>query len=221
MRSIEQKNLLVSKPSQADNTRSCAIIDLLARAGLLARLTAATRRPEACRTSVETGIPSAVLVPLVNRTDGLTILLTQRTEYLASHRGQVCFPGGRIEYDDLGPLATALRETFEEVGLRPDTVSPIGCLDDYETLTGFVVTPVVGLIQPPLALQIAPEEVAVAFEMPLAFLLDSTHHRRLTPAHSRIARTAYAIHYQGHYIWGATAAILMNLYRIIVARSSP
>ncbi|KAF0137293.1 MAG: NUDIX hydrolase [Rhodospirillaceae bacterium] len=174
-------------------------------ASLLARLAAAARRPGIRRTSGQTGIPSAVLVPLVNHADGLTILLTQRTIHLASHRGQVCFPGGQVEAGDPGPVATALRETAEEIGLPSHAVTVIGCLDDYETLSGFVVTPVVGLIQPPLVLHTAPEEVAAVFEMPLPFLLNPAHHQRLTPAHSQI------------YIWGATAAILMNLYRIVVA----
>ncbi|KAF0113456.1 MAG: NUDIX hydrolase [Rhodospirillaceae bacterium] len=201
---MEQRNLF-----------SPGTTDIAPRADLLACLAAATRRPEACVMGRGGGIPSAVLVPLVDHVPGFTILLTRRAGHLASHRGQVCFPGGRVEAHDDGPVATALRETFEEVGLPSAAVTVIGCLDDYATLTGFMITPVVGVIAPPLLLRIAPEEVETAFEMPLSFLLDPAHHHRLTPVHSRIVRTTYAIPWQGHYVWGATAAMLMNLYRII------
>ncbi len=185
---------------------------------LLSRLVVATRRPPMYHQS-GTGILSAVLVPLVAHAEHLSILLTRRTEHLASHRGQVCFPGGRAENADHGPVDTALREAWEEVGIVAESVTVIGCLEDYETLTGFVVTPVVGLIRPPLILRKALEEVADVFEMPLAFLLNPSHHRRLTPAHSQYVRTTYALPYKGHYIWGATAAILMNLYQIVAAES--
>ena len=184
-------------------------------ADMLSRLLGATRQVPLYPQSVSgTGMLSAVLVPLVSHADHLSILLTRRTNHLASHGGQVCFPGGRAEEADHGPVDTALREAWEEVGIVADSVTVLGCLDEYETLTGFVITPVVGLIRPPLLLRTAFEEVAEAFEMPLAFLLNPTHHQRLTPAHSRLVRTIYAIPYQGHYIWGATAAILMTLYQI-------
>ena len=188
---------------------------------MLSRLVVASRQPPIYPQTVvsRAGIVSAVLVPLVAHADQLSILLTRRTDHLASHRGQVCFPGGRAEDADCGPVDTALREAWEEVGIVAKAVTVIGCLDDYETLTGFVVTPVVGLIRQPLILRKASEEVADTFEMPLAFLLDTTHHRRLTPAHSQFRRTIYAIPYEGHYIWGATAAILMTLYHILTAES--
>ncbi|VBB68795.1 Hypothetical nudix hydrolase YeaB [invertebrate metagenome] len=187
----------------------------MTRADLFARLIVTTRRPKRYRTL--SGVLSAVLVPLIEHADDITVLLTKRTEHLAHHRGQVCFPGGRAEDADHGPVDTALREAFEEVGVSPDSVTLIGCLEDYKTLTGFVVTPVVGLIRPPLILRTALEEVAVAFEMPLTFLLNPTNHRCLTPVHSQFVRTTYAIPYQSYYIWGATAAILMALYQIVAA----
>ena len=123
-------------------------------------------------------IPAAVLVPIVDRLEGLTVLLTRRTAHLASHAGQISFPGGRIEPDDLDPESAALRETEEEVGLGRDFVELAGRLDTYQTRTGYEITPVVGLVSPAFRLRLDPHEVAAAFEVPLDFLLDPTNHQR-------------------------------------------
>ena len=161
--------------------------------------------------------PAAVLVPLIAHDAGLTILLTQRTQHLTHHAGQVSFPGGRAEAQDNGPVATALRETREEVGLAPEQVEILGFLDRYQTVTGFMVTPVVGLIRPPLALQPDPQEVDEIFEVPLEFFLDRANHQR----HSRVfkgqRRYYYAIPYGNHYIWGATAAMLVSFVQTLIS----
>ncbi len=162
--------------------------------------------------------PAAVLVPLVDRPDGMTVLLTQRTDHLADHAGQISFPGGRIEPSDPDPVAAALRETEEEIGLTPDRVTPIGRLDDYETRTGFLVVPVVALVTPPFTVSPDPFEVADVFEVPLDFILDPANHKR----HSRVFRGAerqfYVLPYEDRFIWGATAGMLVNLYDVLAAR---
>lgn len=159
--------------------------------------------------------PAAVLVPVVDRPDQPTVLLTQRTAHLAHHAGQVSFPGGHIEPDDSGPAATALRETEEEVGLDRRHVRLIGHLDTYVTRTGFVVTPVVGIVTPPFALTPDPHEVAEVFEVPLAFLMDPANHHRCTATFDGTEWHFYAMPYGRHFIWGATAGMLMNLYRVL------
>jgi 8-oxo-dGTP pyrophosphatase MutT (NUDIX family) len=164
-------------------------------------------------------IPAAVLVPLVEREDGLSILLTQRTAHLANHGGQISFPGGRMEDSDPDPVAAALRETEEEIGLPRTEVDVLGRLDDYVTVTGFRVVPVVGLIHPPFSLVPDPFEVQEVFEVPLAFVLDPQNHQR----HSRIGpngekRHFYAMPFHGRFIWGATAAMLVNLYEALIVQ---
>lgn len=163
--------------------------------------------------------PAAVLVPLIDRPDALTVLLTQRTSHLAHHAGQISFPGGHIEPGDGGPAATALRETEEEVGLDRRCVRLIGHLDTYVTRTGFVVTPVVGIVTPPFRLTADPHEVAEVFEVPLAFLLDPANHQRCTASFEGVERHFFAIPYRRHFIWGATAGMLMNLYDIVSGRA--
>ncbi len=163
-------------------------------------------------------IPAAVLVPLVAHADGLTVLLTRRTAHLAKHAGQVSFPGGRIEEEDEDAVAAALRETEEEVGLPPDKVEILGRLEDYITSTGFRVTPVVGLVTPPLGLNPDPFEVAEAFEVPLSFILDRSNHQRCSRLVEGRERPFYAMPYQGHYIWGATAGMLINLCDVLEDR---
>ncbi len=163
-------------------------------------------------------VPAAVLVPLVLRDDGLTVLLTQRTAHLAHHAGQISFPGGRMEDGDASPEDTALRETAEEIGLSPDRVHIVGRLDDYVTVTHFRVTPVVGLIQPGFDLTLDAFEVADAFEVPLSFLINPANHQRhhrQTP--DGLKRYFYAIPYQERYIWGATAGMLVNLSDVLRA----
>ena len=155
--------------------------------------------------------PAAVLVPVVVRESGLTVLLTQRTAHLRDHAGQVSFPGGRCEDGDHGPEATALREAQEEVGIDPAQVEVIGRLPEYRTGTGFSVVPVVGLVSPPLNLKLDDFEVAEVFEPPLDFLLDTANHQRHRIEIRGEMREYWAMPWQGYYIWGATAGMLVSL----------
>lgn len=159
--------------------------------------------------------PAAVLVPLIERPEELHVMLTQRTDHLNHHAGQISFPGGRIEEQDAGAVQTALRETEEEVGIPPEMVEIVGRLDDYVTGTGFVVAPVVGLIRPPYPVSPDPFEVADVFEVPLSFFLDPANHKRDTRVFNGIERHFYAMPYGERYIWGATAAMLVNLYEVL------
>ncbi len=159
---------------------------------------------------------AAVLVPLVAREEGLTVLLTQRTAHLIHHGGQISFPGGRIENEDPDPEAAALRETEEEIGLPREKIDVIGRLDDYTTVTGFHIVPVVGLLHPPLHFNPDEFEVAEIFEVPLSFIMDPANHQR----HSRLMpsgekRWYYALPFEERYIWGATAGMLVNLYEVL------
>ena len=159
--------------------------------------------------------PAAVLVPLVLRPGGPTVLLTQRTDHLHDHAGQISFPGGRIEGGDATPEAAALRETEEEIGLAPSRVELIGRLDTYVVRTGFEVTPVVGFVNPPLHLNLDPFEVAEVFEVPLSFILDRANHERRSREFQGVQRLFYVMQYEERYIWGATAAMLVNLVDIL------
>jgi len=156
--------------------------------------------------------PAAVLVPVVRRDDALTVLFTRRTSHLHDHAGQISFPGGRTEPGDGSPRATALRETAEEIGLEPGHVEILGDLADYTTVTGYRVTPVVGLVSSPFELKVDDFEVAEVFEVPLAFLLDPANHQRNLLMHDGRERHYYAMPYGPYYIWGATAGMLMNFY---------
>ncbi len=156
--------------------------------------------------------PAAVLVPVVMREPELTVLLTQRTEHLPSHPGQVAFPGGKIDAGDTSPVATALRETHEETGLAEGFVDTIGYLDVYQTRTGFRVLPVVSLVRPGFQLVPEPGEVAEIFEVPLRFLMTPTNHQHHTREWQGVERRFYAMPYDGYYIWGATAGMIRNLY---------
>lgn len=156
--------------------------------------------------------PAAVLVPVVERETGPTILLTRRTDHLSHHAGQVAFPGGRVDQTDSGPVDTALRETEEEIGLHRSHIDIIGALDTYETGTGFSITPIVGLVRPGFTLTLQAEEVALAFEVPLDFFLDPANHTRESREWRGVLRHYYVMPYQGHHIWGATAGMLVNLY---------
>ena len=158
---------------------------------------------------------AAVLVPLVNRPEGLQVLLTQRSADLPDHPGQISFPGGRVEPDDLSSSAAALREAHEEIGLAAARVSVLGHLPEYETVTGYRVTPVVGWVEPPIALAADPVEVADIFEVPLAFLLDPANQQRHFRMLGTIRRDYWAIPYHERYIWGATAAMLLILDRTL------
>ena len=159
--------------------------------------------------------PAAVLVPLIDHPEGMTVLLTQRTAHLSAHAGQISFPGGRIEEHDVDPTAAALRETEEEVGLRREHVRVIGRLDTYITGTGFEITPVVGLVRVPFSLTIDPFEVAEAFEVPLSFVLDRANFRRTMRDVEERTRVFFVLPYQGRNIWGATAGMLVNLAEVL------
>lgn len=169
---------------------------------------------------------AAVLVPLVQREAGLTVLLTQRNASLSQHAGQVSFPGGGREEFDRDMVDTALRETMEEVGISADHIEVIGRLPDYITGTGFHVSPIVGLLSPNFTLQADPSEVAEVFEVPLAFLMNPTNHQVRELRWEDRVRRFYAMPYRRsdqapdaghHFIWGATAGMLRNLYHLLAA----
>lgn len=160
---------------------------------------------------------AAVLVPLVARPEGLTVLLTLRTDHLSSHAGQIAFPGGRAEELDSSPIETALRESEEEIGLHRRHISIVGVLPDYITGSAYRVAPVVGLVKPPFELLADPNEVAEIFEVPLAFLMNGMHHQRLSvelPG-GEGRRHFYAMPYERFFIWGATAGMLRNLFHFL------
>jgi 8-oxo-dGTP pyrophosphatase MutT (NUDIX family) len=159
--------------------------------------------------------PAAVLVPLIDRPEGMTVLLTQRTAHLHAHAGQISFPGGRMEDTDADAVATALRETEEEVGLTRDMISVVGRLDTYVTGTGFEITPIVGIIPPGYTLTIDPFEVAEAFEVPLSYILDRRNHNRQERESAGRTRVFFVLPYQGRNIWGATAGMLVNLAEVL------
>jgi 8-oxo-dGTP pyrophosphatase MutT (NUDIX family) len=169
-------------------------------------------------------VHASVLIPLVQRQD-LTVLLTQRTDHLTDHPGQISFPGGRAEVHDADATATALREVHEEIGLAAAYIDVLGRLPTYTTGTGFVVTPVVALVQPGFTLRVDPFEVAEVFEVPLAFLMDPRNHHRHVAELAGVRREFLSMPWQGaddgparrYFIWGATAAMLRNLYRFISA----
>lgn len=156
--------------------------------------------------------PAAVLIPVVARSE-LTVLLTQRTDSLKRHAGQIAFPGGRMEPTDSDPTATALREAHEEIGLDPSFVETLGYLDAYRTGTGFRIFPVVSLVREGFALTLDQHEVADAFEVPLAFLMDEANHRTETRFWRGQERRFYAMPFGQRYIWGATAGIMRNMHK--------
>lgn len=157
-------------------------------------------------------MPAAVLVPIVERAEGLTVILTLRSEHLSDHAGQVSFPGGRIEDYDADEVAAALRETEEEIGLPRHHVRVVGRLDDYETGTGFIVTPIVGLVRPPFPIERDELEVADVFEVPLSFILEPANHELRSGVFGGRRRHYYVLPYEDRFIWGATAGMLINLY---------
>lgn len=160
--------------------------------------------------------PAAVLVPLVERPEGLSVLLTQRTDHLAHHPGQISFPGGRLEDEDCGDAAiAALRETEEEIGLSRERVTLLGRLDQYITGTGFGITPVVGMVAPPFELTPDPFEVAEVFEVPLDFLLDPENHKLHRVVVEGRHRPFWSMTWEQRVIWGATAGILVNLSEVL------
>lgn len=161
--------------------------------------------------------PAAVLVPVISRGSDLSVLFTRRTDHLYDHAGQISFPGGRAEPHEENAVQTALRETEEEIGLAAGRVEILGSLSEYVTVTGYRVTPVVGLVRPPLELKPDEFEVAEIFEVPLRFLLDPSNHQRNSVVHLGRQRHYYALPYEQYYIWGATAGMVMNFYSFLTA----
>jgi 8-oxo-dGTP pyrophosphatase MutT (NUDIX family) len=167
------------------------------------------RRPE--RSGFAQSRPAAVLLPIVERPVGLSVLLTLRASDLRAHSGQVAFPGGKIDAGET-PVQAALREAREEIGLEERFVEPLGWLDPFFTGTGFRIAPLVALVDPSFALHVNEAEVDEVFETPFAFLMDAANHRLEEREWEGRRRKYYAMPYQGRYIWGATAGILRNLY---------
>ncbi len=163
------------------------------------------------RAGVTANKPAAVLIPIIDRSEPM-VLLTQRTQELANHAGQVAFPGGKIDPADESPVAAALREAKEEIGLAPTLVEPLGYLDLYLTFTGFRILPTVARVKPDFTLALNPREVTEAFEVPLAFLMTPTNHQRRSRDWRGITREFYAMPFENRYIWGITAGIVRNLY---------
>lgn len=160
-------------------------------------------------------VAAAVLVPIIDHPDELSILLTQRAAHLKNHPGQISFPGGRIEPGDAGALAAALRETEEEIGLTREYITIAGYLDPQPVLTGFWITPVVAFVQPGFTLDIDHREVESTFEVPLEHILDSRNHHMQEHMLGEHRVQVHDIPYRDHRIWGATAGMLMRLYQLL------
>jgi 8-oxo-dGTP pyrophosphatase MutT (NUDIX family) len=161
--------------------------------------------------------PAAVLVPIVARPEGLSVILIQRPDTMAAHPGEVSFPGGKVEAADPSPVETALREAEEEIGLARAHVEVLGFLDSYQVGSGFRLVPVVGLATPPFTLDLDRREVADAFEVPLAFLMDGANHEKRSREARGKTQWFYAMPYEGRFIWGATANIVRNLFERLTA----
>ena len=160
-------------------------------------------------------VPAAVLFPLVDRPTGMTVLLTQRASQLARHAAQIAFPGGRVEDTDADVAGAALREAQEEIGLEPARVQVFGYLPDHVVISGFRVTPVLGLVTPPFSLELNPHEVAGVFEVPLDHVLDSANHKARLRKVGDEEMLLYDIPWQGQNIWGATAGMLLTFVRML------
>jgi 8-oxo-dGTP pyrophosphatase MutT (NUDIX family) len=198
-------------------TDSSGTLLSLLRHRFRAGIVASPIREAACHT--DSLMHAAVLVPVILRKTGATLLLTQRTAHLRDHAGQISFPGGRCEVSDASPEATALREAEEEVGLTAEQIEILGRLPEYHTVTGFLITPVVALVTPPLNLKLDDFEVADVFEPPLEFLLDQKNHQRQQGEFQGETREYWAIPWQGRYIWGATAGILISLHHFLFTKT--
>ena len=161
-------------------------------------------------------IPSAVLVPLIERSMGIRIILTRRSKYLKSHGGQISFPGGRMEKEDISPAHTALRETQEEIGIDTDAVEIIGCLDNYSIVTtGFRITPLVGFVNPTQKFKRNESEVESIFEIPLTVVMNKKNYHKESRTIKDVNYSYQVLPYEEHRIWGATAAILLNLCNLL------
>ncbi len=177
-------------------------------------------RPDGTRLSGRTDRvlkPAAVLAAIVNRSPYPTIILTQRTAHLKKHAGQISFPGGGVEPQDAHHVATALRETEEEIGLAPEHVTLLGRLPLYETSTAYGVTPIVGWVEPPFDLKIDAFEVDEVFEVPLAFALNRNNYVKETAVRDGVERWFYVLPYENRYIWGATAGMLVNFAELMAS----
>lgn len=164
--------------------------------------------------------PAAVLIPVVARS-APTVLLTQRAVNLSSHAGQIAFPGGKIDAADASPLAAALREAEEEIGLDRALIQPLGYLQPFLTRTGYSIVPVVSLVRPEFSLTLNPGEVTEVFEVPLSFLMDPANHQRQSREWQGRRRYFYAMPFGDRYIWGITAGILRNLWERLSAPVPP
>jgi 8-oxo-dGTP pyrophosphatase MutT (NUDIX family) len=160
-------------------------------------------------------VAAAVLIPLIDREAGLSVLLTQRAAHLKNHAGQISFPGGRIEPGDEGPLAAAMRETEEEIGLQREHLQIAGYLEPHLIISGFWVTPVVAFVSPAFSLRLDTREVESTFEVPLVHILDASNHHSRERSIGDATVQVYDIPFGDHHIWGATAGMLMSLYRLI------
>jgi 8-oxo-dGTP pyrophosphatase MutT (NUDIX family) len=189
---------------------------LAARLGVSKSLPIEDGRLSMTAEEVAATTPAAVLVPVINRPDGLSVLLTRRTDHLNDHAGQISFPGGKVDARDTSAEETALRETEEEIGLHRSHVQLLGRLPDYFIPTGFRVTPVIGWIEPPFALTLDAFEVAEAFEVPLSFLVDPNHRQMQSAMRAGRLRHFYAMPYGAYNIWGATAGMLVVLSRLLL-----
>lgn len=161
--------------------------------------------------------PAAVLILVINQAAGPTVLFTQRTAHLTDHAGQISFPGGRVEAGDRDPFHTALRETEEETGVEAKCIEIIGTIPQYTTGTGYLITPVVGWMEPPVTFRPDPTEVEECFEVPFGFLTDIDNHHLETAMYKGRMRSYYALPYGQRYIWGATAGMLVSLTRVLSA----
>ena len=186
------------QPEITDENRHVIATDIIARRQAAGKVTRA-----------------AVLIPLLLKESGLSVLLTQRTNHLRDHAGQISFPGGRMDPEDQTPNDTALRESHEEIGLDPKRVEIIGHLPEYLTVSGYSVTPVVGLVQPQAEYVLDAFEVADVFEVPLEFLLDPANHQVRLWESEQGGRRFYSMPYENRFIWGATAGMLRNLYHLL------
>jgi 8-oxo-dGTP pyrophosphatase MutT (NUDIX family) len=192
------KNPPVWEPEITDENRHVIAADIISRREVAGQVTRA-----------------AVLIPLLLRPEGLSVLLTQRTDHLHDHAGQISFPGGRMDAADMSPHDTALRESEEEIGLDRSRVEIVGDLPQYLTVSGYSVTPVVGLVKPQAEYVLDTFEVADVFEVPLHFLMDPTNHQVRVWESDQGSRRFYSMPYENRFIWGATAGMLRNLYHLL------
>lgn len=181
----------------------------------------AERRARLARHFPENPVPAAVLMPIVDRPEGMTMLLTQRASQMARHPAQISFPGGRVDQEDADFASAALREANEEIGLDPARVRVFGYLPDHMVISGFRVTPVLGLVAPPFSLELNPAEVAGVFEVPLAHVLDSANHKARLRRVGDEDMLLYDIPWQGQNIWGATAGMLLTFVRMLEQDPEP